>query len=101
MDNYIVIKDWFNVKKGTIIASNNGIYSYDMDGDVITFSNDTLNNKEYFELYNSSLTISKIDDIIIDTTEYRFRIQLDVKCTKDKLKEIETFIRSNIEGILK
>jgi hypothetical protein len=100
MDKYIVIKDWFNIKEGTIIEDTNGKYVHTVDGNTISFNHETLNNEEHFKLYSDPIIISNIDDIEPDDNEYRFRIQLDVKCNKERLKEIEMFLRNNLETII-
>ena len=101
MEKYIVIKDWFNIKEGTIIEETNGQYVHIVDGNTITFSHKTLNNEEHFKLYSDPIIISNLDDIEPDNKKHRFRIQLDVKCNRDKLKEIEIFLRNNLDTIIR
>ena len=101
MEKYIVIKDWFNIKEGTIIEETNGTYIHIVDGNTISFSQETLNNEEHFKLYSDPIIISNLDDIEPDNKKHRFRIQLDVKCNRDKLKEIEIFLRNNLDTIIR
>ena len=100
MDTYVVIKDWFNDKTGTIISHKNGEYKITIDGNTLTFSEETLKDEEYFEIKQEyPISIKEIDKSV-DDTELNFRIQLDIKCTKNKLKEIEKVLRESIDSVL-
>lgn len=100
MNTYILIKDWFNIPKGTLIEPSDGQYVYIHDGNTITFNQDTLNNKEYFNIYQDPLLITEIQDDDSNNIKQNFRMQLDIHCTKDKLKEIESFIRENLNYLV-
>lgn len=100
MDKYILIEDWYNIKKGTIIEPEDGVYKYNLDGNIITFNEETLKNETIFKIYEDMLTITNMDDLDIDGNEYNFRMQLDIKCNRSRLNEIEKFIRDNLDKIL-
>jgi hypothetical protein len=104
MKTYICTNTFNNIPKDHILIPKNNEYEFEMDGGIIMkipFS--ILENKEHFDEYIPNEPIVKRTTLCEETmeeVEYKWRIEMEVKCTKSKLKEVEIYLNENISSLL-
>lgn len=99
-------EDWYFGKnkileKGSILEPNKDFkYEVEYLDSIMKLSLDDIESNELFEKYEE-LKI-EVKELTQDDEDIvgNWRIQLDVKTSKRKLKEIEKFIRENIKDLL-
>lgn len=97
MDSYIVIKEYLGIKKGTIIVPQGDKYIIKIDGNNLEISKDNLDKLDNFEK-REPFSIEEITEK--NNSKKRYRVQIDINCTELKRKEIENFLRENLNEIL-
>ena len=97
MDSYIVVKEYLGIKEGTVISPDNDKYIIEVEGNNLEISKTNLDSLDNFEKQDP-LSIEEITEE--SDTKKRYRVQIDINCTETKRKEIESFLRENLNDIL-
>lgn len=100
----LVKSDGFNIEAiletGTIIDVGEDGYVIEKLGDKILYDNDFLSKPDYFKKIDElEFKISEIDQSEEDIIK-RYRIQLDVKTSMSKLKQIQKEVEKIVSNIL-
>jgi predicted mannosyl-3-phosphoglycerate phosphatase (HAD superfamily) len=95
---YKCLKENLGIPKNAIIVPDKeGKFFYETNGAKIELKKEYLES-DLFEKQENPITIKEINEQ--EETVNRYRIEIDVKCKKSKLKEIEKFLNKNINKIL-
>ena len=93
---YICIKSFLKVKEGDIFKKDSDKEGYYTNGSV-SLPEDYFKIEEFFKEHK----IFKTKEITIsDKQKHLYRIEIEVNCTKNKLKDIENFLKENLNDII-
>ena len=91
--NSILLKKGDIVEEGTTISSSDNGIRLELDSKI-------LDDKNLFEeILNFEMVVKEVDEIE-EEQERDWILQLKFKCSRKKLREVETFLKQNFEKIL-
>jgi hypothetical protein len=94
---FICINSFLEVKEGDIFKKDTEKEDYYTNGEV-SLHKDYMKDEKYFRKNEDKFKIEKVENI--DKQKHLYRIEIEVNCTKDKLKKIGNFLNKNLNQIL-